>query len=184
MKNFIKIFFVLFLVSITNFALKTVIASERNIPTSLQNIIKNPILIGSSELKFFGLKVYDISLWSEDALKTFSYDKIFAIQIKYKMDFSREDLVKRSLSEIKSLHKINFGEEISYGEQLTAILNSVKKGDEKIAIFVPSKGVLMFHNNELTGKISDLKLARLFVDIWLDENGSYPKITKKLLGEN
>jgi len=182
MKNFIKIFFVLFLVSISNFTLEAASASERDIPASLQNIIKDPALIGSSRFRFFGLKVYDISLWSEDAI--FSYSKIFAIQIKYEMNFSQEALVERSISEIKSLHKITPDEEISYTKQLTAILNSVKKGDEKIAIFVPSKGVLMFHNNELTGQISDLKLARLFADIWLDENGSYPKTTKKLLGKN
>jgi hypothetical protein len=182
MKNLIKIFFVLFLVLMLSFVIKTASASERNIPTSLQNIIKDPVLIGSSELKFLGLKVYNISLWSEDT--NFSYNKIFAIQIKYSMNFSREDLVKRSLSEIKSLHEISSDEEASYIKQLTEIFNSVKKGDKKIAVFVPSQGVLMFHNNELTGKISNLKLARLFVDIWLDENGSYPKITKKLLGKN
>jgi len=182
MKSFAKIFFVIFLASISNFIVKSASTSERNIPTSLQNIIKDPFLIGSSEFEFFGLKVYDVSLWSENI--SFSYDKIFAIQIKYKMNFSREDLVKRSLSEIKSLHEISSSEEISYTKQLTAIFNSVKKGDEKIVIFIPSKGVLMFYNNELKGKISDLKLARIFVDIWLDKNGSYPKITKKLLGKN
>ncbi len=182
MKNLIKIFFVLFLALMSNFVVKTASATERNIPASLQNIIKDPVLIGSSELKFFGLKVYDISLWSEDV--SFSYDKMFAIQIKYEMNFSREDIVKRSLSEIKSLHEISSGEELSYAKQLTEIFNSVKKGDEKIAIFVPLQGVLMFHNNELMGKISDLKLARLFVDIWLDEKGLYPKITRKILGKN
>lgn len=166
----------------SSFIVKTAGALEGNIPAPFQNIIKDPVLIGSSEFRFFRLKVYDIFLWSKDA--NFSYDKTFAIQIKYSMNFSREDLVKRSLSEIKSLHKITSDEEISYSKQLTEIFNYVKKGDEKIAIFIPLNGVLMFHNNELTGKISDLKLARLFVDIWLDENGSYPKITKKLLGKN
>jgi len=182
MKNFIKIFSILFLVSMPNFVAKTAGALENNISASLQNIIKDPVLVGSSEFKFFQLKVYDIFLWSEDA--SFSYDKIFAIQIKYKMNFSREDLVKRSLSEIKSLHKISLDEEARYIKQLTEIFNSVKKGDEKIAVFVPLQGVLMFHNDQLTGKISDLRLARFFVDIWLDENGSYPKITKKLIGKN
>ncbi len=179
MKNFIKI---LFLVLIFNASPNFASAAEDKMPTALQNVIKTPILIGSSELKFFGLKVYDISLWSENA--NFSYDKMFAIQIKYKMNFSREDLVKRSISEIKKLHEISASEEKSYLAQLTEIFNSVKKGDEKIAVFDPSQGVLMFHNNQLTGKIFDLKLARFFVDIWLDENGSYPKITRKILGKN
>ena len=42
----------------------------------------------------------------------------------------------------------------------------------------------MFYNNELIGVILDPKLSRLFVDIWLDERGSYPKLTRKILGKN
>ena len=53
-----------------------------------------------------------------------------------------------------------------------------------MALFVPNQGVEMFYNGKLNGKISDQKLARLFVDIWLDERGSYPKVTRKILGKD
>jgi hypothetical protein len=98
------------------------------------------------------------------------------------MNFDREDLAKRSVVEIKKLHELTKEEEKNYQEQLLKIFHSVKKGDEKLAVFTPSKGVLMMYNGQKVGEISDLKLARLFVDIWLNLRGSYPEISKKILG--
>jgi hypothetical protein len=139
-------------------------------------------LAGSATLRFLGMKVYDISLWSETP--EFSYAKPFAIHIKYNMNFSREDLAQRSITEIENLHELSVDEKKIYLQNLNTIFRSVKKGDEKVAIFTPSKGVAMFYNNELTGEISDPKFSRLFVDIWLDERGSYPEVTRKILGKN
>lgn len=156
-------------------------ATAGEIPQVVAKNFDQPFLIGFDQLKFWGLKVYDIALWSEDA--KFSYDKKFAIQIHYNMNFDREELAKKSLEEIELLHDLSASTKVSYLQQLTNIFHSIKKGDEKIALFSPKEGVLMFYNNELIGKISDKKLARLFVDIWLDERGSYPKITKKLLNK-
>lgn len=142
----------------------------------------NPsFLIGSSELRFWGLKVYQIFLWSE--LKKFSYNKKFAIQINYNMAFSSEDLAKRSVHEIKRNHSLSEQEEKSYYWQLKQIFTSVKSGDQKVALFIPDNGLLMFSNSNLNGRISDPKLARLFVDIWLNENSSYPEVTRKILGK-
>jgi hypothetical protein len=180
MKNLFRISLILFCI----FFAQKIQAAETKIaaPSSFKNIFQNSALIGSAKLRFLGKKVYDIALWSEDG--KFSYDKKFAIHIKYNMNFTREDLAERSISEIKKLHELTAEEEKNYINQLTKIFDSVKKGDEKVAIFIPSKGVMLFHNDKLSGTISDLKFARFFVDIWLDENGSYPKITKKLLGKN
>lgn len=142
---------------------------------------ESPFLIGSSSLHFIGFKVYDIALWSED--KNFSYEKKFAIFIHYNMSFSKEDLAKRSIEEIERLHVLSDEERKNYLAQLTKIFSSVKKGDEKVAMFLPGSGVKMFYNGKSGGKITDPKLARLFIDIWLDEKGSYPKVTRNILGK-
>jgi len=155
--------------------------SSTKIPEAIHELFEQSFLVGSATLKFLGIKVYDISLWSEEV--GFSYEKRFAIYIKYNMNFSGEDLAQRSVTEIKRLHELSKQEESSYRESLKKIFSSVRKGDEKIAFFIPSQGVIIFHNGEPAGKISDPKLSRLFVDIWLDERSSYPKITKAILGK-
>jgi hypothetical protein len=161
------------------FLSSSVFAAE--IPQVVAKNFQTPFLIGSSSLHFIGFKVYDIALWSED--KNFSYNKKFAVFIRYNMNFSKEDLAKKSIEEIEKLHVLSSQERENYLTQLTKIFTSVKKGDEKLAIFSPNQTVEMFYNNNLTGKISNPKLARLFIDIWLDEKGSYPKVTREILGK-
>lgn len=150
-------------------------------PKAVKKNIKNANLIGSATLRFLGLKVYDIATWGED--KNFSYDKKFAIQINYDMNFSREELTKRSIEEIENLHDLSKEEEKKYTEKLNEIFVNIKPHDQKIAFFDPKKGVILFYNGKETGRITDLKFARLFVDIWLDEKGSYPKVSAKLIGK-
>jgi hypothetical protein len=173
-------FSAIFVIFILSFSSARSSESATEIPSSVQKVFENPFLIGSTQLKFLGIKVYDIALWSSDS--KFSYEKSFAIRIKYNMNFSKEDLAERSIVEIKRLHKLTKDEENSYLKQLLGIFHSVKKGDEKLAVFDPKKGVSMIYNGEKIGEISNPKLARLFVDIWLDLRGSYPEVTKKILG--
>ena len=161
------------------FLSSSIFAAE--IPPIVKKNLQTPFLIGASSLHFLGFKVYDIALWSED--KNFSYEKKFAIFIRYNMNFSKEDLAKKSIEEIEKLHVLSEEERKNYLVQLTKIFSSVKKGDKKMAMFFPDKGVEMFYNGKLNGKIADPKLARLFVDIWLDEKGSYPKVTREVLGK-
>ncbi len=156
--------------------------SAVEIPQVVLKNFEKPFLIGSSTLNFIGFKVYDIALWSEN--KNFSYEKKFTVFIRYNMNFSKESLAKKSIEEIEKLHVLSEEERQNYLVQLTRIFSSVKKGDEKMAMFLPGQGVEMFYNGNLSGKITDQKLARLFIDIWLDEKGSYPKVTREILGKS
>ncbi len=151
-------------------------------PIRFEKNTKPDFLIGESDLKYFGLKIYHIELWSEKA--QFSYAQKSAIIISYNMNFAKDDLVKRSILEIERNHVLEASEREFYRQELLKVFNSVKRGDKKIALFLPNQGVEIYHNNQFVGKIFDLKLARLFIDIWLDERGSFADVTRKLLGKS
>lgn len=138
-------------------------------------------LIGESDLRYFGFKVYHIKLLGEK--EQFSYDQKFAINITYNMNFSKENLAKRSIQEIEKLHDLTDSQKKDYYQKLLKVFTSVKKGDQKIAFFLPQKGIKLYHNDNFVGEINDIELARLFVDIWLDERSSFPSVTKKLLNK-
>ncbi len=141
-----------------------------------------PVLIGQYDLRVYGFNVYNIKLFSEK--EKFSYDKKFAIEINYKMNFSKKDLVKKTIAEIARIQKITDKKQlIVYEGEFMQIFLDVQKGDSKVAIFSPRKGVDLFFNHQLVGSIADLKLARFFVDIWLSKNSSYPQMTATILGE-
>lgn len=156
------------------------ITSTSNEAKNVEKLLQPNFLIGSATLKFLNMKVYDISLWSVSP--QFSYQQKFAIQIRYNMNFSRQDLAKRSVEEIVRLHDLSDEKRAEYQQKFSEIFSDVKKGDEKIALFDPKKGVELYHNSHLNGTITNLELARLFVDIWLDRRGSYPKVTNQLFG--
>jgi hypothetical protein len=173
-RNFIFIFSVVIILFFNN---SLFAASDKII--KIDNF--NPVLIGKSELKFFSLKVYDIALWGEN--EKFSYDQKLAIQINYNMNFKREELAKKSVEEIDRLHNLNENQKKDYYQKFLSIFANIKKGDEKIAYFSPQSGVEMYYNQKKIGEIKDVKIARLFIDIWLDEKGSYPDVTRKLIGK-
>lgn len=163
----------LFCFLISFFFITSALASEH---------LRSLSLIGESDLRYFGLKVYHIKLFGEK--ERFSYDQKFAINITYNMNFTKEELAKRSIQEISKLHDLDESKKKNYYQKLLEVFTSVKKGDQKIALFLPQKGVKLYHNNNLVGEIGDIELARLFVDIWLDERGSFPSVTRRLLNKN
>lgn len=153
-----------------------------NLANEISKQLVSPNLIGQYNLKVYGFNVYNIKLYSET--DKFSYSKKFAIEITYKMNFSKENLVKRTIEEIARIQNIsNKNELIVYEGEFNKIFLDVKKGDSKVAIFSPQKKVDIFLNHQLIGSIDDLKLARYFVDIWLSKNSSYPQMTLSILGE-
>lgn len=175
MKIFLKIFLFLFLFSSASF-------SQNPAPQEVEKNFLKYFLIGENDLRVFGFNIYHIALWSETA--EFSYEKKFAINIKYKRNFSSEELTQRSIEEISRINSISDEAQLKiYADKLLKIFKPVKIGDSKTAIFSPKNGVLLFHNSTLSGTISDPKLARYFVDIWLSEKSSYPKMTMAILGK-
>lgn len=139
------------------------------------------VVIGEYKLKIYGFKIYNIKLLGED--KNFSYNQKLALNIHYNRDFSKEDLVKTSLDEILRINQISKNDSELYKSRLEEIFVSVKKGDEKTAIFDPNFGLILYHNQKLNGKIADKIFAQRFFDIWLSENAKFLKMRNKLISK-
>ena len=156
---------------------------NKNTNLEIANQIINPFLIGEYNLKVYGFNVYNIKLFSEN--NKFSYHHKFAIEINYKMNFTKKELVKKTIEEIARIQKISNNDQLkNFEDQFMKIFLDVKKGDCKVAIFIPKKGVDLYFNHQLVGSISNLTLAKYFTDIWLSKNSSYPQMTSTILGEN
>ncbi len=153
-----------------------------NFPEINENFSK-PSKLGAHNLKVWGFKVYNIQLLSE--IKNFSYQNKFAIIINYQRDFTKNNLIEKSLEEISRINNIKDKTLIKiYQNKLEEIFFDVKKGDRKTAFFDPKNGVKLYFNGKFVGEISDLIFAKRFVDIWLSDQSSYPQMTKAILGKN
>lgn len=153
-----------------------------NFPEINENFFK-PSRLGSHNLKVWGLKIYNIQLLSDT--KKFSYQNKFAIVINYQRDFAKKNLIQKSLEEISRINNIEDANLVkTYQKKLEEIFLDVKKGDRKTAFFDPKKGVKLYFNAKFVGEINDLVFAKKFIDIWLSDKSSYPKMTQDILGKN
>jgi hypothetical protein len=127
---------------------------------------------------YFGIKVYDINLWT-DATR-WSYENKFALQIKYNINIKREKFTESSIEEIKRYYKID-DKIAEYTAKFNEVFPNVKKGDIITAIYTPNNGQTeLFYNSKSTGKITDKGFSRVFLDIWLHENNHYEESACKL----
>ena len=60
---------------------------------------------GYAPFTWFIFDVYEISLWQDG--RNFTYQRPFALSIKYSMGFSSDDLVDRTFEEIKNIHRVD-----------------------------------------------------------------------------
>lgn len=141
-----------------------------------QNFAK-PTIIGQNKLRIWGFSIYDIALFGE---KGQNYRKKFAIKIKYLRNFSKEELVDSSISEISRIKKIDEKKRLQYRLWFDKIFTDVRKNDRKTAI-VDSSGIKLYYNDILLGEVKNRQFGLDFADIWLDKEAKYQKMRKKLL---
>ena len=188
--NFGKIIFlkliIIFVLSLfsKNYVFAQQISPENffNFPEINENFPK-ALRLGNYNLKVWGFKIYNIQLLSES--KNFSYQNKSALVINYQRDFAKKDLIKKSLEEISRINNIKDEALLTnYQNKLEEIFFEVKKGDRKTAFFDPKNGVKLYFNGKFAGAINDLIFAQRFVDIWLSDKSSFPKMTNAILGKN
>ena len=103
-------------------------------------------------------------------------------QIRYFADISNADLIMRTIEQWQhqGVPQKNYQ---GYIEALTAIWPNIKKGDSLAMLMQKDKSVFYF-NNQYIGAINDDVFGQLFVDIWLGESTSEPRLRAQLLGGN
>jgi len=135
-------------------------------------------IVGQGELRFWGFRVYDASLWSTQG--TYKQGAPFALSLRYARDFSARSIVDSSLDEMRKV-----GQPVDSNPQweaaLLQVMVDITRGDTLTGIYTPGKGAVFFHNDQLTGQI-DETLAQAFFAIWLDERTRAPNLRQALLG--
>jgi hypothetical protein len=136
--------------------------------------------VGEAKLQVLFWDVYNSSLYSQ----TGEYQvEIFpqALKIDYLRDIDAKDLIDRTQDEWEKLgiEKAKFSPWITL---LTDIFPDIKKGDTLLLNVNENHQSEFFFNGKSIGQITDQTFGKSFLRIWLDENCSYPKVRKKLIG--
>ncbi|MBL8522081.1 MAG: chalcone isomerase family protein [Betaproteobacteria bacterium] len=137
-------------------------------------------LQGDGTMRWFGIKVYDIRLWTP--MKAWSHAEPFALELIYDMNLAGRDIAEKSV-ELMRKQGIKDEQKLKrWGEEMTKIFPDIKKGDLLIGVSVPGKEARFYSREKFIAAVADAEFARAFFDIWLAESTTAPAVRSKLLG--
>lgn len=153
-------------------------AAER--PPELNGVFTAEAPYGTAELDWMWMDVYISRLWMD--AEEWSYTTPFALSITYEMNFSRKQLVEKSVDEVARIHGLPQDRLARLDKELNRVFPAVRNGDRITALFIPDTEVVFFHNGTETGGITDKDLLIPFMDIWFSPQTERPELRKAMLG--
>jgi hypothetical protein len=159
-------------------------ATPSNLPAEIASNISDPEFAGKGKLTFFGLEVYESSLWVAAKFKSSDFEKhSFALELHYLRNFTAADIAKRSLEEMQRIEPVQEQKAALWVKALQDALPNVKKGDRLIGFHQPGVGMTFWLNGKRSSEIKDTEFSRQFFAIWLSPKTSEPKLRLALLGK-
>ncbi len=139
-------------------------------------------VLGSGELRWFGLHIYSAKLWTESLV--FDSKASFALEITYQKNISRERFVDTSIEEIKRLRgeNVNAATLQRWKAHMEAAFTDVKPGDQLIGVYLPKIGCRFYSRDKLLAEIKDTEFSEAFFSIWFDPRSKDSSLRKQLTG--
>ena len=156
-------------------------ASSRSTGTEPRPL-PNARLAGQGLLRFWGLEVYQASLWVVPGFRPASFaEHPFALELEYRRSFQAGAIAERSLQEMRRLAPLSDEQARQWQQALQQILPDVRPGDRIVGLHRPGQGARFEQGGRLLGEIADPEFARLFFGIWLSPSTSVPALREALL---
>lgn len=155
------------------------IASAMTRPSELGSTINATAPYGSGKLTWLVFTAYDATLWTD--APQWSMNAPFALTLRYRMSFSTDELVDRTVEEMIKVAPSVRSEARRYDQALGQAFPAVKDGDRITALHVPGQPVQFFHNGRKTTEIADTAFAEPFFGIWFSPKTSEPRLRAALL---
>jgi len=150
-------------------------------PYEVTKYIGNKEPLGTASITSFLFKLYDVSIWTKG--KRFSWNQPFVLYLKYARSFSRQELVDATIDEMKRIDGVRGAAEQSDKEIFNSMFPSVNAGDSISAVYLPNKAIIFYYNSREIGTITNMVLARQFLNIWLSDRARDPDARRRILNE-
>lgn len=141
-------------------------------------------LQGRGRLRFLGLHVYDIRLWTtEPGLPPEAWaQRPLALEIEYARSFAARAIAQRSLDEMRRAGPLPPDLAERWLRALEQVFPDVKPGDRLTGVQRTEGVTRFFHNGQSRGEVRDAEFTRRFFGIWLGDSSSEPALRDALLG--
>lgn len=133
-------------------------------------------LRGEATFRFLGIPLYDARLYTKDGA-ALDWSDTFGVELTYRKNLTRYDLVESTMRELDRT-----GSPMAVRAQLETCFNSVKKGDQFLAVSNGPNEVGFWFNGQKSCALSHPDITQRFMGIFLGENTRSKAFTRKLKG--
>ena len=146
-----------------------------------QEGFQSPKLIGEGTLKVLMWEVYDLRLLTDGT--PFSWKNKFILEFDYSRELKKESVIDASLKEFKLQPNVSDKDIMAWEVYLEQVIQTVQKGTKASVMWVPEGQIVFDYEGSPTSTIENEDFARAFLNIWLGEKTSRPKLRSQLLGD-
>jgi hypothetical protein len=155
-------------------------SGAQSLPAPVAKDVPSLVAQGEAAMRWFGLKVYDIRLWTP--MKVWSHAEPFALELNYDMNLGGKDIAAKSV-ELMRKQGVNDEDKLKrWGELMARVFPDIKKGDTLIGVSIPGKEARFYTKDRFLEAVADTEFAKAFFDIWLAESTTEPGLRRRLLG--
>lgn len=152
-------------------------------PAELDSELPGARLQGQGQLRFLGLRVYAIHLWTGSAPVAADWAGVpLALEIEYLRKLDGAQIAERSLVEMRRQVELQADVAERWLAWMRKTFPDVRNGDRLTGVNLPGRGARFFLNGRPQGELLDAEFARLFFGIWLSPRSSEPALREALLG--
>ena len=152
-------------------------------PPAVAAALEAPRLAGQGLLRWFGLRVYEATLW----VPTSGFDpsrplqSAFVLDLRYERALEGAAIAETSAKEMARLGMGTSARRDEWRDALRRILPDVRAGDRLTGVHRPGRPVRFFRNDTPIGTVDDPEFGAAFFSIWLDAQTAAPELRNALL---
>ena len=135
--------------------------------------------VGNGTMRFFGLRIYDATLWSPGGV--WSASQPYALELVYARSFDGGAIAQRSIEEMRAQRPWPEATLARWEKDMRALFPDVEKGDRLIGVRMPGAGATFYSGTRKLGQIKDEAFADAFFGIWLSPSTRAPNLRAQLL---
>lgn len=153
---------------------------SESVPSHIQQELGKARLSGSGGYRWFGLAIYQASLWTGP--EGWRPDlKRYALDLRYARSLVGKKIAQASLDEMEKLQVGTPEKRQQWLTTMQQIFPDVKEGTHITGIYDGPNGARFYLDGKLLAEVKDSEFAQAFFAIWLHPNTSAPALRKQLL---
>lgn len=139
--------------------------------------------VGSGELRWLGMAIYEASLWTSTGRYTgFGPGETVALSLDYRRAFKRDDLIRITDTAWRRLGQPDASQRERWLAELRRAWSDVAAGQNVTTVVIPGGPTHFYDDDGRFARVDDPAFGPAFLAIWLDPRSIVSDLRVRLLG--